>query len=247
MKRHRLWLCLSLVLLPQGLASGEGLATNPVVVELFTSEGCSSCPPADKILVALSKSHTAGEIIVISEHVDYWDYLGWKDPFSKPEYTNRQQEYARSLKQSGVYTPEMVIDGVQGFNGADAQAASRAVSGAVKRPKTHLNVSANFDSEKKCVRVKIESLPRQMNRGERLVVFVTEDNLAVKVKAGENTGKALAHTGVARVLKTFDQVPKEELVIAVGSSVKPTELKVIALVQNSPDMSITAAGICRVK
>src|SRR5213594_3831029 len=97
----------------------------PVLVELFTSEGCSSCPPADALLARLEKSQPVAEaeIIVLSEHVDYWNRLGWRDPFSSVEFTLRQQRYTEGFRRDGAYTPQMVVDGRVEFVGSDERQA----------------------------------------------------------------------------------------------------------------------------
>src|SRR5579871_114265 len=125
------------------LPADENLARVPVLLELFTSEGCSSCPPADRLLELLDRKQpvTGAYLIVLSEHVDYWDCLGWKDPFSSPQYTSRQQEYTNRYNLDGVYTPQLVVDGRFGLVGSDGREASSAIQRVLREPKVPIVIS----------------------------------------------------------------------------------------------------------
>src|SRR3984957_14235607 len=129
-----------------GLFSGaadNGATRVPVLLELFTSEGCSDCPPADRLLELLDqKQPVAGaDLIVLSEHVDYWDRLRWKDPFSSSQYTARQQDYTNRYNFDGVYTPQLVVDGRYGFVGSDGRQASATIHKAMREHKVPIAVS----------------------------------------------------------------------------------------------------------
>src|SRR5271163_244687 len=115
----------------------------PVLVELFTSEGCSSCPPADALLAKLDHDQPIqnAEIIVLGEHVDYWDNLGWHDRFSSHEYTERQSQYSARLGVDGVYTPQMIVDGSDQFVGNDSTHARRSITSAAQKAKLNLSLS----------------------------------------------------------------------------------------------------------
>src|SRR5882724_8604367 len=115
---------LAILLMSTTLDGEMGPARVPVLLELFTSEGCSSCPPADRLLEKLDREQgiAGAEVIVLSEHVDYWNQLGWADPFSSALYSERQREYASHL-DGQTYTPELVVDGAKGFVGSDEREA----------------------------------------------------------------------------------------------------------------------------
>ena len=145
-------LIVALILLAAGPASAPGPRT-PILVELFTSEGCSSCPPADALLGRLLREQpvASADVVPLELHVDYWDRLGWKDPFAAKAYTDRQQAYARALKIEDVYTPQMVVDGRDGFVGSDLSEARKAIAAAVDRPHLPLRVTAR-GSRRDCSR-----------------------------------------------------------------------------------------------
>ena len=129
------------------LSAGADSSRAPVLVELFTSEGCSSCPPADRLLESLDP-----QAIVLSEHVDYWDHLGWRDPFSLHANTLRQEAYARGFRIDGAYTPQMVIDGVTEFEGNDERRVRDEFARARSREKIGVHLSRTASG----VRVQID-------------------------------------------------------------------------------------------
>src|SRR3984893_16188948 len=126
-----------------GVAQTTQANRTPVLVELFTSEGCSSCPPADALLAKLDQTQPidGAEIIVLGEHVDYWDGQGWHDRFSSHQYTERQNEYCGRLHVDSAYTPQMIVDGTDQFVGNDAAHAVRAIQHAAETPKIKLTLS----------------------------------------------------------------------------------------------------------
>jgi hypothetical protein len=203
---------LALSILFIGLIQGHSLsstlsaATSPhraVVVELFTSEGCSSCPPADALLKTFSERQSVPdvEVIALEEHVDYWDHLGWKDPFSSSQFTERQTDYSHLLKDGGVYTPQLVIDGQTVVVGGRSSEAAEAIQKAAAQPKADIQLtpSAGGPPEKTAYDIKITNLAALPQAGDiELWIAVTEKNLQNDVKAGENSGSRLQHAAVVR-------------------------------------------------
>lgn len=176
----------------------------PVLVELFTSEGCSSCPPADDLLRRLLKEQPVDgvEVIGISEHVDYWNRLGWRDPFSSAQFSERQSEYGRAFGSGQIYTPQMVVTGRIDAIGNDESAVRGALVRAAQFPHANLTVtSTRVDGSKASVRVVVTDTPAEMAAGTLdVVVAIVEDGLMTDVPRGENARKRLRHDAVARVL-----------------------------------------------
>jgi hypothetical protein len=194
---------LALLVLATGSAATAGGTKSPVVVELFTSQGCSSCPPAEAFLGELAKRK---DVIALEFHVDYWDYIGWKDHFAKPEFTARQKRYVRSLKSRYSYTPQMVIDGrthVVGSHRGEVEDLIRKYR-ADERGGPAINVSRKGDM----LKIQVESARADAKYD---VVLVTFDRPHVtQVRRGENRGKRLKNYNVVREvvpLGTWDGKP----------------------------------------
>lgn len=240
----------------------------PVLVELFTSEGCSDCPPADKVLDQLIQMQPASgaEVIGLGAHVDYWDRLGWKDRFSSAALTKRQRVYATRFANDSIYTPQMVVDGRVQFVGSDAAAARRAIGKAISEPHgvvrvTIEDVARSFpgrgdrgaESPALHVTVTVTDLPK-LSRADRadIVVAMTEDGLRSDVKRGENKGRTLTHAAVARCMATIGEVTSEgptsaSATIPVAADWKRDQLKVVAFVQERRSRRILASAAVPLK
>jgi hypothetical protein len=181
----------------------------PVILELFTSEGCSSCPPADTLLQSLLEIQpvAGAEVIALGQHVDYWDELGWKDRFSSAALTERQRVYGRVLSLDSIYTPQVIVDGRSEAVGSDAAAIRRAIAHAVALP--HATVSIAIErstADKIAVSVSATNLPALSRRDHAdIVVAVVENGLRSQVRAGENNGRTLTHAAVVRTLSVIGE------------------------------------------
>jgi hypothetical protein len=220
------------------------VAQNPVVVELFTSEGCSSCPPADAVLLQLSQSGLKGEeVILLGEHVDYWNYIGWTDRFSSKQFSQRQSDYAGALRAE-VYTPQMVIDGREQFVGNDAAEVASRIVAAAKRPMPG-QVSLAWEGDRR-LRVAVQSAPAVK---AKVLLAITEDGLSTQVANGENGGKTLHHAAVVRSLQEIGELRDgkfESIVdVPVAAGWNRNQLKAIVLLQEPKTMKIVGAGQVR--
>lgn len=178
----------------------QAAQTSPVIVELFTSEGCSSCPPADALLSEYTKSSPVPgvEVIALGEHVDYWNHGGWADPFSAAKFTARQNDYSNAFHLDSVYTPQIIVDGKAQLVGSDGEAARAAITRAARLPKAQVTLSETAPGR---LSVSVGRLPASAP-GDPADVFlaVTEDNLSSSVGGGENAGRHLFHSAVVREL-----------------------------------------------
>jgi len=189
-----------------GLLTAEPLTpliprpSSVVIVELFTSEGCSSCPPADSLLRQVHlKETSAGQLIVgISEHVTYWNNLGWKDPYSSQVFTDRQSVYASRLSPDGPYTPQMVVDGREQFVGSDGGTLERALADAGRRGHVDLRILSSTPSDSALdVRFAVSG---SFSKALDIVAVLADDADRSHVLRGENNGRLLEHVSVARTL-----------------------------------------------
>lgn len=187
MKRFRFYAikasAIVLGFLVRGNAMAETKTINPVVLELFTSQGCSSCPPADAIAARLADRD---DVIVLSYHVDYWDYLGWKDPLSSPASSNRQRQYSRWLRSSKIYTPQVVVNGQLDVLGSDESALERGITSARREANSQPQVSVKKHGDRMEITV---SAGAPQAASVLLVAFV--NSTETKISRGENAGRTL--------------------------------------------------------
>jgi hypothetical protein len=204
----------------------------PVLAELFTSEGCSSCPSADVLLMKLDKLQpvAGAQIIVLSEHVDYWNSLGWADPYSSAQFSRRQDMYAHHLF-SDSFTPQLVIDGRFQFVGSDEKAIVASISKAAARPKTSVRIlSAKREDNQAVVQIEVPA-----GKGD-IWVAVADDHDQSSVRKGENSGRTLNHVAVVRSLGKVGSATKSapfEKTVRVPLNSQNPEMRVVVFVSES--------------
>ena len=233
-------------------APGETRRT-PVLVELFTSEGCSSCPPADALLERLDRSQpvSGAELIVLSEHVDYWNDIGWKDPYSSHEYSERQSAYAAQFGLGSIYTPQMVVDGHIELVGSDERRATRAIEDATNGTKAPVSISSRL-SDEKTITLHIEAgpLPSSITAESASVFVAIADNSDEShVSRGENAGRTLKHVAVLRNLIRIGAVDRtavfsRDMKLDLNAKNRPN-LRVAVIVQEAAAGRVWGAGLAR--
>ena len=213
----------------------------PVLAELFTSEGCNSCPPADQLLAMwLEEQPIEGVLIVpLSEHVTYWDHQGWKDPFGSEQFTTRQRQYGQRFNLDSIYTPQLIIDGREEYVGSDRRAIERALKNSAKQVKPELRITASIGDS--TIKLAASGPGLAAEAGADLLFVVTEDRLVVDVKRGENANRTLKHSGVVRHLTNAGDARKAvPLSIKIDPSWIRQNLHGIAFVQSKKDRRVLA-------
>ncbi len=228
-------------LLPKPAAPSP--ARKAVVVELFTSEGCSSCPPADALLIKFREQHRDDgvEIIPLGFHVDYWNSLGWQDRFSSAAYSQRQEDYANRMKLDGPYTPQMVVDGDTEFVGNNTDRARDAIAQAAGRsPGAQVDVRRAAGDK---LHVKVNSTS---TNSADVLLAITEDNLSSSVKSGENGGHVLRHAAVVRDFRKVGQISggafESDVAFNTGKDWKRGDLRAVIFVQEKTSGKILEAA-----
>ena len=222
---------------------GKCLAgTDPgfAVVELFTSEGCSSCPAADEVAAKIQKETNEKPVYILAFHVDYWNRLGWKDIFSEPAYSNRQYQYSSWLNAS-VYTPQVVINGQQEFVGSDESRLRSSINTALhKTNPVHLSINSIKENDRK-LRLHYHIDGNIANNS--LVLALIEKTASSKVLRGENEGRTLSHVQIVRNFQTISLHDQREGVneIEIPAGLDNQGLEVIAFLQSRKNGEITGA------
>jgi hypothetical protein len=227
---------------------------SPVVVELFTSEGCSSCPPADALLAKLAERSPASnvQIVALEEHVDYWDDQGWHDPFSSHNWTTRQYAYAGVLGNKNPYTPQMVVDGSVEFSGGRPQLALQTITQESARAKTSVTLSQGTAGKPgtENFSVQIGKLTPSAKGGAAEVwLAITETGLHSSVTHGENAGHELSHAAVVRSMRKIGEAKPDRDVAFSGDAATSIRgewnrqnLKAVAFVQEKNSLRILGAA-----
>ena len=227
----------------------------PVIVELFTSEGCSSCPAADRLLARLEQTQpvAGAEVLAIEEHVDYWNQLGWTDPFSSPQYRARQNDYAIAFHASDIFTPQMVVNGQTAFVGSDMNRAYHEIGAAAQSATTLVNLGTNpnsRDPDLLDLSVQVNNPKSVKWRDSNVYLAVTEGGLTTFVQGGENAGHRLRHSSVVRSFGVIGRVdPKGanggQLVstLRLPREWKRENLRAVVFVQERETFRITGANV----
>jgi hypothetical protein len=245
-----------------GVRSAAGISepqpaqpANPVIVELFTSEGCSDCPPADRLLYRLEQMQPVpgAEVISLEEHVDYWDNEGWRDPFSSSRFTLRQKDYVYAFNLPTAYTPQMVVDGTAEFVGSDVHRALAAIAQAARTPKANLQIQqrAGAASAPRVASLQVSLTPFSgwnAKHGADVLLAITEDDLASNVTAGENAGAHMNHRAVVRELRVLGRVDSAGAFsaapdLSLAPNWKRENLHIVAFMQDHSTRRVLGASV----
>jgi hypothetical protein len=235
-----------------GLVSAQDRRV-PVIVELFTSEGCSSCPPADQLLARMDRSQpiAGARIIALEEHVDYWNSLGWVDPFSSAQYRGRQNDYGRKFFDENIYTPQMIVNGQAQFVGNDGDRAAQEIGKAAQAQTTAVELKASAKpADPDLMDLSVQVTNTGKVRNSNVYLAVTESDLSTNVSRGENSGRLLHHAPVVRSFGVIGKIDaKGSSAGAITSTLRlPREwkrenLRAVVFVQERDSYKITGAAV----
>lgn len=218
---------------------GKGFA----LVELFTSEGCSSCPAADELVAKVEKEVGDKPVYILAYHVDYWDRLGWKDTFSNAAYTRRQKQYAGWLNLSQIYTPQIVVNGKTEFVGSQESALRKALNtGLQAGSEVQLSLMASRNAGNTAtIRYKLEG--GAASSSEVLLLATVQKQAVIKVKSGENGGRTLAHTQIVRNLQSLPLSKSDgTTTVSLPAGFDPGNWELIGFVQNTANGAVSGAS-----
>lgn len=232
-------------------ASAAPADTHPVLVELFTSEGCSSCPPADALIERMDTSQPVpgAQLIVLSEHVDYWDHDGWKDPNSSAALTQRQADYVRVLGLKTAYTPQMVVDGTEELRANNAQEVSKVFHDVLPVPKVPVRIGElSVGGNPSVLQTRIEADGETEKHDADVYVAIALDRVESQVLHGENGGRHLTHVAVVRQLVKVGKLSKgksfgETVRLKLDPGMDGKNIRVIAFVQESGPGKVVGAAV----
>jgi hypothetical protein len=206
------------------------------VVELFTSEGCSSCPPADELVEKIQKDNKEKPIYILAFHVDYWDHQGWKDSFGDPAFSKRQVKYAQWLSLRGLYTPQVVVNGTSEYVGSDRGPILDAISTGLNQGSAK-SLMLNYINGK----INVDYKEGKEDQDSELILAFVQKSAQSNVRAGENSGRNLSHVQIVKRLITVP-VSTKQIDIEIPTDLKSKGWELIGLVQHKTDGHITAAG-----
>ncbi len=225
---------------------------HPVLVELFTSEGCSSCPPADLLVQRMDTVQPipGAQLIVLSEHVTYWDHDGWKDPNSSSLLTARQDSYEAALGVKSLYTPQLIIDGAQSVQMSDAQKLFDTLQKAAAEPKLALKIGdvAVDPANPSVLHTHIETDVNAGKHNADVFVAVALDHVESQVLHGENGGHRLTHVAVVQQLVKVGKLSKgksfsQDVRLQLGAGVDPGNVRLVAFAQESGPGKLLGAAM----
>jgi hypothetical protein len=231
-------------------AQAQDAPRGPILVELFTSEGCSSCPPADAWLRAIDASQPLPEqLIVLSEHVDYWNHDGWKDPYSSHPLTERQSDYEQILREASPYTPQVIVDGTSQAKLGDADEVRQVFEKSAASLKIPVNINS-MSIGPGSVRVHVDADGHTTIHNADVYLVIALDHAESQVLRGENSGRHLVHTAVVVDLQKIGALKKgstfsKDVEVKLNSPVDPKNLRVIAFVQESGPGKVLGSALLK--